>query len=192
MLDIVTLENVLGIMRVSLVTGKSDSDHIRQRLEYHRYWTTVIQLVKTQLGALAARDRWWLVAIRNLIGDPEAIDDFFHDTIRACILDGLMFEHDACIYFDSDVRERRCLDLGLPSLSGTGVRKPRRGEKEEPGWKDVHYDYFLKLGVKPWPPVFSSASHISLDGLRPREQQVQSCVTRYFRCQQRRFTSILM
>ena len=82
-----------------------------------------------------------------------------------------MSEDEVCIDFDSDIREERARRLGLPSLSGTGERVSMCGEKEDPGWKDVHYDYYVRLGV-PWPPAMSEAPHISIDGVRAREQQV--------------------
>ena len=72
------------------------------------------------------------------------------------------------IDFSSDIRERRAQRLGLPQLAGTGERLPKRGDKEEPGWKDVHYDYFLKLR-EVWPPTLSEAPHINVDGVRARE-----------------------
>ena len=169
--DIVTLENVVGMLRVSPITGISDSQHVQQRLQARGYWVTVAKLYNGQLGALVARDRWWLVAIRGLIGDPEKIETYFHNILRACLVDGPMFEHDVCIDFSSDIRERRAQRLGLPQLAGTGERLSKRGDKEEPGWKDVHYDYFLKLG-EVWPPTLSEAPHINVDGVRAREQQV--------------------
>ena len=169
--DIVTLENVLGMLRVSPTTGVSDSQHVQQRLQARGYWVTVATLYNGKLGAFVARDRWWLVAIRGLIGDPDKIETYFHNILRACQVDEPMFEHDVCIDFSSDIRERRAQRLGLPQLAGTGERLSKRGDKEEPGWKDVHYDYFLKLG-EVWPPTLSEAPHLTLDGVRARERQV--------------------
>ena len=140
--DIMILENIMAILRPSPVTGLSDRDHFRQRrLQARGYWVTVVKLFNTELGAFVARDRWWLVATRILLGDPEKIQAFFHNIIRACTVDEAMFEPGACIDFYNDARERRTQQFGLPSLSGTGERVSKRGDKEDTGCKDVHYDY---------------------------------------------------
>ena len=169
--DVVTLENVPGIFRLSPITDKSDSDYIEERLRDKGFWTTTASLDNKKLGANADRHRWWLVAIRNLQGNWNQIDIYFHDIIKSCLMDEEMFEQCSSIDFNEGVREQRAEDLGLRTLRDCGERFAKRGEKEDPTWKDVHYDYFLKVGYS-WPPKIEASPYILKNGLRRRELEV--------------------
>ena len=87
--DVVTLENVPGILRIDPETQKSDSQHICESLQDKGYWTIPVEMDNVEMGAFIERLRWWLVGIRGLFGSPVVIQTFFMDVLTAH--DCLMF-----------------------------------------------------------------------------------------------------
>ena len=169
--ELFTMENVCNVLKVG-ASGLSDAEWVRRSMMELGYWCLFFVLSNRDYGSLPERMRVWWVCAKNLKGAVEEIDRFFMSIITgAKVRTGEeIIDRSRYLFMEPKARKAICRKLRIPTVIGTGPRKSKTEEKDDPGWRTSCLDMFELFGI-PWPPCFDDKQykHISTEGLLPRE-----------------------
>ena len=88
-------------------------------------------------GSLPERMHVWWVCAKNLKGAVEEIDRFFMSIITgAKVRTGEeIIDRSRYLFMEPKARKAICRTLRIPTVIGTGPRKSKTEEKDDPGWR---------------------------------------------------------
>ena len=167
--EIFCMENVMNVLK-DTPSGISDAEWVKRKFISIGYWCVYFVVANREHGGLPDRWRVWWVCARNLRGDVSAIDRFFLSVLASLKIPGELTSRDRYVILDDDERQEASQALGFEILKGSGPRRLKNTEKDEPGWKDSCLDLYEVFGLV-WPPVYTDPryKHICVEGLLPRE-----------------------
>ena len=163
------MENVMNVLK-DTPSGISDAEWVKRKFISIGYWCVYFVVANREHGGLPDRWRVWWVCARNLRGDVSAIDRFFLSVLASLKIPGELTSRDRYVILDDDERQEASQALGFEILKGSGPRRLKNTEKDEPGWKDSCLDLYEVFGLV-WPPVYTDPryKHTCVEGLLPRE-----------------------